>query len=108
MRLPERLKDSVLHFARGFTGKGNGQYLFGLLASGQQGEHTLGEQTGFARAGGRGYRKGATGIQRDAARLQIGRFVGRKTGMGQRLSARRLSPPPRWLWLRPGRRAPRT
>ena len=58
----QRIENPMAHFGGSGIGKGDGQYLTGLIHLGQQREKTLGQQSRFARTGWSLHQDGARGI----------------------------------------------
>jgi hypothetical protein len=67
------VENAVAHLGGGGVGEGDGDHLAGLVYLSEQGEEALGQQRGFAGAGGRLHQDGARGVERAQALQLVGR-----------------------------------
>ena len=87
----ELVENAVAHLGRGGLGEGDGDDLAGLVDFGEQAQKALGEEGGFARAGGRAHEDGAARVERLIALGLIGRRISARR-VRHRQPPRRLSP----------------
>src|SRR5690606_74901 len=83
LRLHECEQNPVLHFAGRFAGKGDGENFFRLLATSEQGENPLGQESGLTGTGGRRDGKRSCRVEGGATHLVIRRTVGSKSTVRQ-------------------------